>query len=141
MTFLIKAALAQPGQIPRGGIVPDCDSSLPAGAEGACDLDALLRLGENIVNTLIAIGFIVTVLFVLIGAFRMIVSQGNPEHLNQARANITSAIIGLVIVLVSWVVLNTVVNFFVDDSRCEREWWRFQGLECEAPPASTGEEV
>jgi len=140
---LITTALAQTGRIPREGIVPECDPGIPAGMEGACDLDALINLGENIVNTLIAIGFMITVLFVVIGAFRIIVSQGSPERITQARANISSAIIGLIIVLVSWVVLNTAINFFVDKERCERDWWRFQGLQCEPTQQlnPTGEEA
>ncbi len=148
----IATALAQPGRISEGGVVPCCDPTLPPGKtpvnicpDGTpmppCDMNALFSMGETIVNTLIGIGFLIAILFVVVGAFRLIISQGSPEGINQGKANITAAIIGLVIVLVAWVVLNTAINFFVDETRCKREWWRFQGLQCgvieQPPPAET----
>ena len=124
MINFIKTAFA-------AGIVPPCDPTAPATDPNACNMDALLTLGENIVNTLIGLAFIITTIFLLIGAFKLIISQGAPNAISSAKKNITSAIVGLVIVLVAWVVLNTLINFFVDKDRCDREWWRFQGLQCE----------
>lgn len=128
---LIKIAAAQVGTFPDR-LVPECDPTGQSTTTPACNMDKLLELGTNVVYALIAIGFLVTILFVIIGGFRLVVSQGNPERLQAARANITSAIVGLVIVLVSWVVLGSLLNMFVDKDRCSTlEWYRFQGLQCE----------
>ncbi len=135
---IIKTVLAATGQFSDRGIVPECGPTGPIKDEFGniiapqCGWTELLQLGENIVNTLIAGAFLITTLFLIIGAFKMITSQGSPNRLSSAKSNITSAIIGLVIVLVSWVVLNFALNtFIVDKENCSREWYRFRGLECE----------
>ena len=134
MTKIFKTAMA------AGGIVPKCGPTGPiteiingitTTTAPQCGWDEILNLGENIVNTLIGVAFLITTLFLIIGAFKMIISQGAPEAISSAKKNMTSAIFGLVIVLVSWVVLNTLISAFVDKERCEREWWKFQGLHCE----------
>ena len=150
MINLIKTALAAVGQIPKDGVVPECGPSGPIILDGEdtalevigrkdipqCGWDQILELGENIVNTLIGAAFIITTLFLIIGAFKLITSQGAPERISSAKGSITSAIIGLIIVLTAWVVLNSTINFFVDKDRCEREWWKFQGLECRPTPSN-----
>ncbi|MEX2054135.1 MAG: hypothetical protein WD883_01140 [Candidatus Colwellbacteria bacterium] len=127
---LIKTTLAQVGRIPEDGIVPDCDPTLRPGETGACNFDRLLDMASNIVNTLIALAFLAAAFFIIVGGFRLIISQGNPERLKAARANITSAIIGLIVVLTSWVVINSLIGFFVDETRCGYEWYKFEGIKC-----------
>ena len=140
MINILKTALAAVGEIPKEGIVPKCGPTGPiievingvaTTTAPQCGWDEIIYLGENIINTLIGGAFLITALFLIVGAFKMIISQGAPEKISSARSNISSAIIGLIIVLVSWVVLNSFINFFVDKERCGREWWRFQGLQCE----------
>lgn len=140
---IIKTIFAETGEFPERGIVPECGPTGPitkivdgvATTTPQCGWTELFMLGENIVNTLIAGAFLITTLFLIIGAFKMIISQGSPDRLSSAKQNITSAIIGLVIVLVSWVVLNFALNaFIVDKENCHREWYRFGedgGLKCE----------
>ena len=142
ITLLVKIAVAATTDCPEprsSGLVPICD---PSGTNDDlcvpdCNMDQLLFMGEKIVNTLIEIAFVITALFLVIGAFKMIISQGAPERISSAKSNITSAIIGLVIVLVSWAVLNTVLDAFVDKDRCENKWYLFQGLKCTAPEDTT----
>ncbi len=129
MSWLVKTAFASDDLLAR--IVPLCDpSNTNSNADiPDCDLNQLLLMGQNIVNFLISAAFIITVLFIVIGAFRMIVSGGNEKALSSAKANITSAIFGLVIVLVSWVVLNTAISVFKSDA-CTGDWWKFDSLMC-----------
>lgn len=59
-----------------------------------------------------ALGFAGIVLFVLllIGGFRFITSGGDPKAIEGARKTLTSAIIGLVIILVSYLILILITN-------------------------------
>src|SRR3989344_6510028 len=129
MNWFIKTAFAAENFLAR--IVPICDPSdtNPDPEIPDCDLDQLLLMGQNIVTFLITTAFVITVFFIVIGAFRMIVSGGNEKILTAAKGNITSAIIGLLIVLTSWVVLNTAIDLFKSDN-CTGEWWKFESLKC-----------
>jgi hypothetical protein len=59
-----------------------------------------------------ALGFAGIVLFVLliVGGFKFITSGGDPKAVESARKTITSAITGLVIILVSYLILVLISN-------------------------------
>jgi len=128
---LVKTALAQSGRLPFR-IVAECEpTATSTSASGeiipTCTFDHIIETGVNFVDALIALAILVTILFVIIGAFRLVISAGNPEAIKSARSNITSAVIGLVIVLVAWVVLNTAITTFTD---CSGSWYVFESFNC-----------
>ena len=86
----IKTTLFQFGQ----GVLGDCESlNLPG-----CDLSQDGGNGlELILGTVFQITGAVAVLFILIGAFRYVVSGGNPQSTKQAWETILYAMIGLII--------------------------------------------
>ena len=65
---------------------------------------------SGVIQFLLAIVFIFAVVFLVIGGFRYIVSQGNEEGVEKAKGTITNAIIGIVVVLLAWIILRVVVN-------------------------------
>lgn len=84
---------------------------------GNCEIDFerygfgsvwLVLLG--IIDILIRVGIIVAVVFFIIGAFKMVVSQGSPDGVNSARSTMTNAIIGLILLVISTWVISFVVN-------------------------------
>lgn len=104
--LFIKLALAQQeGLVPCRGI--DCVEN------------DLLKLGINIIQFMIDIALILGVLFFLIGGFLLLISGGSPNRIEQGKKAITGAIIGLVIVLTSVVVINTILIFLVDPKVCK----------------------
>ena len=128
--WIVKTALGAEHFLAR--IVPECDpSNTDDSALPDCNLDQLLLMGQNIVYFLTTAAFIITAFFIVIGAFKMIVSGGNEKILTSAKDNIRSAIYGLIIVLVSWVVLNSIITAFKSDA-CTGDWWKFgnNGLKC-----------
>ena len=133
----IVAAQALPPQL-----VPRCNPTGGATTEvingqivtiPACDMCTLAEMGHNIVMTLIYAAFIIVVIMTITGGLRMFFSGGNPESLKTARKHITSAITGLLIVLLAWVVLNLLFTVFTD---LEGEWYILKGLSCQ--PAAGG---
>ena len=64
----------------------------------------------TIITILLAVVFVFAVVFLIIGGFRYIVSQGNEEAVEKAKGTIVNSIIGIVVVLLAWVILNVVVN-------------------------------
>ena len=72
--------------------------------------EGVLCIIGNILQFILAIAFIIAVIFLVVGGFRYIVSQGNEEAVEKAKSTITSAIIGIVVVVLAWIILTIVLN-------------------------------
>lgn len=64
---------------------------------------------RTVVNIVLVITGAIAVLIVVIAGFRMITSQGNSTQLTQARHAIAYALIGLVVVILAFSIVNFVV--------------------------------
>ena len=67
---------------------------------------------QQVINIALQVAFglagLVAVIFLIIGGFRYISSQGNPEAVEGAKSTIVNSIIGLVIILASALIINYV---------------------------------
>ncbi len=70
----------------------------------------------TVINWLIGISFGIAVLFLIIGGFRYIVSGGDVESAEAAKNTIINAIIGIIIIILSYVIINAVVNLLTRPS-------------------------
>jgi hypothetical protein len=112
----VKIALAQ-----GNGLVPNCS---PA----ECGEEQLLQLGVNVINFMIQfLAFPLVVIFFLWGGFLLLTSGGSPNRVEQGKKAITGAIIGLVIVLTSVVVINTLLDIFTN---CEVKLSQIGKINC-----------
>ncbi len=73
---------------------------------------SLNELALYTVNLLLSIIAVISVLFVVIGGFRYVTSNGNEEAASKGRQTITNAIIGLVIAMLSYTIIRVSVNTF-----------------------------
>jgi hypothetical protein len=64
---------------------------------------------QIILNTVFAITGAIAVLIIVLAGFRMIVSQGNPNDVATARNAIIYALVGLVILITAFSIVNFVV--------------------------------
>ena len=94
------AALAVNFKNPAGGFLLD------RGAAGNTFPSLLLYF----VELLLGIVGIISVLFIVIGGFQYITSAGNEEQAEAGKKTLTNAIIGLVIVILSYVIVVVVMN-------------------------------
>jgi len=95
------------GLVPCGRSVddpetPDINESQPC---TACDLLVLL---QNVLHFALTIAFLIVVIFAIVGGFRWILSGGNEENIKAGQKTLSSALIGLVIILCAWLIVNTV---------------------------------
>ena len=82
---------------------------VPCGDPGdPCTTCDLLILAQNILKFALEIAFLVIIGFIVYGGFRWIFSLGKEENLKAGQQIITNAIIGLVIILTAWIIVNTV---------------------------------
>ena len=87
------------GLVPCGGPGDPCT---------ACDL---LVLAQNVLEFALKMAFLIIIGFIVYGGFRWIFSLGKEENLKAGQQIITNAIIGLIIILTAWIIVNTVFWF------------------------------
>ncbi len=80
----------------------------PAGIPGLTSLGALATI---IVKFLISIVGILAIIFIIIAGIKIVSSGGDSKKLDGARATLTYAIIGLVVAILAFVIVNIVQKF------------------------------
>ncbi|MEJ0021718.1 MAG: pilin [Candidatus Doudnabacteria bacterium] len=69
----------------------------------------------QVINVALAVAGLIAVLFLIIGGFRYITSAGNEETAEQARKIITNAIIGIVVIILSFVIVRVISNALINN--------------------------
>ncbi len=63
-----------------------------------------------IINLLVVIAVIASLVYLIYGGLRWVISGGDKEKVEAARKTVVAAIIGLVVVLLSWVIITVVMQ-------------------------------
>ncbi len=82
---------------------------VPTQISGINDITQVIR---NAIRFILLIAFVLAFIFLLIGGIRWITAGGDEKAVSSARGMITAALIGLVVVLVSYALIVLVENFF-----------------------------
>lgn len=69
-----------------------------------------LRVTLNIINAILAFLGLFFLILIIYAGFQWMMSGGNEEIITKARKRLINAIIGLLIVLGSWIIANTIIN-------------------------------
>lgn len=72
----------------------------------------LMSIVTTIINTLFFVAGIVAVIMIIIGGFRYITAQGDSGQLTTAKNTILYSVVGLVIVIASFAIVNFVLDQF-----------------------------
>src|ERR1035437_8749891 len=90
-----------------------CDSSA-TGFSFLCSLNAggLGNLIGSLVQLLFVVAILAALVYLIYGGFRWLVSGGDKGQVSAAREHIVAAIIGLVIIFLSYFILNLILGFF-----------------------------
>jgi len=101
---------AQNGNPP--GLVSCNGNYLVNGSNGTCqNLCDLINTAINIVYFAMSVAiFIIAPILFIVGGIMMMVSGANPEMLSKGRKTLIDTVIGLVIVLCSYLIVNTVIT-------------------------------
>lgn len=83
------------------GLVPCTDNCT------VCDFFVLVK---NIINWMINVSFALAGGFIAWGAFDIMIAGGSPEKIEDGKKKITTAVIGLAIVLGAWLIVGTVMQ-------------------------------
>lgn len=91
-----------------GPIVPaECNCETEKSAPG---FGCLLAVLNNLVTFAVSIGIIIIVLVIAYAGFMFMLTPTNPENRSKAKKMALNAVIGLVIVLGSWLIINTLLG-------------------------------
>lgn len=102
--------------LPGSGVdfsIPTWYRGLPCDANGVPTVDNLNEIwivGLNIVEILIFTGGVAAVFFLIYGGIQYVTSQGQPDKLSFARRTLIYSIVGLVVVILSRVIVQFIVN-------------------------------
>jgi hypothetical protein len=94
-------------------LVPSCATQTGGPTCTVCDV---VSAAINVANILASGLSGITLLMFVIGGFCLIISRGNEELLTKGKKIITGAVVGIVIVVFAWVIVNTVLRVLVKGS-------------------------
>lgn len=116
-----------------GPLVP-CD-----GVDVECMACHVVDLGQNIINFLVSLASFLAVMLFAYAGFLMISAAGNMSKVERAKEIFGNVIIGMIIVLVGWLVVDTVMKWaFVgsplDQSTVGRDFGPWNAIKCVEKP-------
>jgi len=117
------------------GFLPECQDITQNEADRECTVDDFLVLAVNLINFMLGIAGSLALLFFILGGFIWLFSQGSSDKIEKGRQYITNAIIGLFIVLASWMIVNFIYTTMVErganltdekgkEVQKVEEWWK-----------------
>ena len=80
------------------------------GYGGLNSSQSLPELIANVIRLMLLFAGAIAVVFVIIGGYQYLTSAGNEETAEKGRKTLTNAIIGVVIIILAYVIINVIVN-------------------------------
>lgn len=97
------------------GLVPCGGYKDAAGTqrEDPCTLTDMMVLVARVTDFLITAAGVYAVFKIIDGGFWLVISLGNEERITKRKGEITDAVVGLVLVMIAYILVNTVVNYIL----------------------------
>lgn len=85
--------------------------------EGAdCQTCHVIELGQNVITFLAGLAVSVATLMFAFAGIKYLTSRGKEGEISSAKNMMTNAVVGIVIIFASWVIVNTVMVFFLPNN-------------------------
>ncbi len=84
----------------------------PGCAGGVAQTVSINSIISSVLNLLLFVSFVIALVFLIIGGIKWMMSGGDKEGSGKAKETVTSALIGLAVVLGAWILINILLNFF-----------------------------
>jgi ABC-type nickel/cobalt efflux system permease component RcnA len=95
-----------------GGLVP-CSGT-------DCTTEDVIQLVQNIIGFLVAFISILAVIVLVVAGLRLVVSGGNETEWTKAKSMFTNVVIGLILVLAAWLIVDTILSMLTGKGLDER---------------------
>ena len=85
---------------------------VPCGGQGQnpCTWCHLMQLAKNIINFMMYIVFPLTAIMIVVGGIMIMTAGGSTERVAKGREIVTAAVVGLLIALLSWLIIDTIIG-------------------------------
>ncbi len=107
----------------------------------ACKACNLVDLANNIINFLIVLAVLIAGILFAWAGFIMVTSAGNMSKVKKAKDIFVDVLIGVIIVLSGWIIINTIMSILVGDTLYGGSWKTIECVEngkiTEPPPQPT----
>jgi|SRR3989338_3241251 len=100
---------------------PDTTSGLVPCDGPECQVCHVVALGQRLINFFVTIAILLAVGIFAWAGFLMLTSAGNEGQVTKARGMFTNVLIGLVIVLTGWLIIDTVMKYAFEESELETD--------------------
>lgn len=112
------------------GIVPSCDTA-GSGSGYDCQLADIVVLAQNILTFIIVFAVILAGLLFAYAGLLLATDRGNEQNRRKATSIFWSAIIGLIVVLTAWLIVNTLLSLL---TRGDLKFWTDNIRRATVPP-------
>ena len=106
LTLFAPFSLQARGLVPCGGYKDDAGTQ----REDPCDLRYVFILIATVTNWLISTAGIYAVYQIVSGGFWLIITMGEEENITKHKKTITNAVVGFVLVMMAFILVNTTLN-------------------------------
>jgi hypothetical protein len=97
-----------------GGLVQIIPTSGVCNCDTAPDWGCVLQVLQNVITDAVFLGVILCVIWIAYGGFSLMLSAGNPESISQSKIRIMNALVGIAVILCSWLVIDFVMKAVYD---------------------------
>lgn len=120
LSLFFVAAPAQAANLPLFNpdftIVPEACHSCP------CSFAGTLQLVQNVMNVMISFGVLIIILVIVMAGFQFVMSATNPHGKEQAKGTFVKAIIGFLVVMSAWLVVDFIMKTLYDGEGAFGPW-------------------
>lgn len=106
--FMLLPALPS---VAHGALVDTFVNQCPADTGVRCSEGSIASIFKLIISWALAIAFIAAVIMLIVGGFRYITSAGNTDSATKGKTAIINALIGIVIIVLSYIIVQIVYRF------------------------------
>ncbi len=107
---LLLLPLAASADSVHDGMIGFCNTAGFSCGSGLSGSTTLTQLIANAVRIMLTIAGGVAVVFVIIGGYQYMTSAGNEEQAVKGKKTLINAIIGIIVIVLSYVIINVIVN-------------------------------
>lgn len=107
---VVQPALAQQGSSGGGGAKQQVLGGLQSVDNNNTTADTLPEGIKSVINMMLFIAGAVAVIMIIIGGIRFVISNGDASSVTAARHTILYAVIGLVVIILAYAIVNFVVS-------------------------------
>jgi len=86
------------------------------GLQEECDFNALVRMAQRIINFLLYMSVAIAAAAFAMAGFKYVTARGNVGQIESAHKIFTNVLVGLLIALAAWLVINTVTSGLLGDN-------------------------